>query len=275
MKNFSKALSILLCFALIATLFVGLGTITTSAVGTEAKGKRDLDSKVTYWYSDEATSTYTSGSGTADDPWIITTAAQLRHAARGTTSKKYYKLGCDIVINDTSTEKWYEGTGLKNWIKGTDEDGKPVSDQMNDREMGGKLFRSEFDGAGYTISGLYINYEGTGSMYESNNQRVHCGWALFPYVYGATFKNVKIKDVYIKSNVTSTKTDEYNGYGALVGISYGDSKTETFENIQIENVIFDVAKPKIEEKGKPAGIGGIMGYSYGTIMYMIIRLLLV
>ena len=147
MKRF---FTFLLCFALIATLFVGLGSITTSAVGTEAEGKRYLDSGKTYWYSDEATSTYTSGSGTANDPWIITTAAQLRHAARGTSSKKYYKLGCDIVINDTSTTNWYEGTGLKNWIKGTDEDGKPVSDAMNFREMGGDLFRTH----GLTLSQL-------------------------------------------------------------------------------------------------------------------------
>ena len=159
MKLFKKSLSILLCFAMITSLFVGMGTFTASAVGTEDTAKRDLDSDGTYWYSNTKVSTYTSGTGTAADPYIITTAAQLRHLARGNAAGggKYYKLGNDIVINDTTNKNWYEEPGLHNWIKGTDSVYGTFSDARNIRELGGNLFRDNFDGAGYTIYGLYTD----------------------------------------------------------------------------------------------------------------------
>ncbi len=260
-----KMLSILLCLTLIASLFVGIGAISASA-GTEAEGKRDLDADGTYWYSDTKVSGFTSGTGTESDPYIITTAAELRHLARGSSDSagKYYKLGNDIVINDTESANWYEGDGLKNWIKGKDDTYGEYTDTRNYREMGGDLFRGTFDGAGYTIYGLYINYEGTGKMSGVNAQRVYCGWGLFPLVYGATLKNVKLKDVYIKSNISANVTTEYHGYGALVGNVYGE-QTTTFENVWVENVKFDVARPKLASAGKPAGFGGLIGYSYGNL----------
>lgn len=266
MKIFKKSLSVFLCLAMIASVCAGIGAITASA-GTEDTGKRDLEYGITYWYSDTGVSGYSSGTGTKSDPYIITTAAQLRHLARGDANSagKYYKLGNDIVINDTSADNWYEGTGLKNWIKGTDSTYGVFSDTRNYREMGGDLFRGNFDGAGYTISGLYIDYNGTGRMSGFNNTRIYCGWGLFPYVYGATFENVKITDVYIKSNITSSVTTDYHGYGALVGNVHGDQTTK-FTNVQIENVQFDITRPNLASAGKPVGIGGIIGYSYGNLI---------
>lgn len=265
MKKSKRLLAICLALAVIMSLFTVLGTITVSAA-TEASGKRDLDGDGTYWYSDTKVSTYTSGTGTAADPYIVTTAAQLRHLARGDSAGggKYYKLGNDIVLNDTSAEDWYEQDGLTNWIKGTDSTYGTFTDARNIREMGGNLFRDTFDGDGHTISGLYIDYNGTGTMSGSNSSRTYCGWGLFPYVLGATFKNVKLKDVYIKSNITASNTADYHGYGALVGIVHGDNPT-TFQNVEVENVQFDIKRPNLSATGKPVGIGGIMGYSYGNL----------
>ncbi|MBO4432506.1 MAG: InlB B-repeat-containing protein [Clostridia bacterium] len=267
MNRTKKLLAICLALSMIASVFAVLGTIAVSAVGTEASGKRDLDSDGTYWYSDEKVSTYTSGTGTAADPYIITTAAQLRHLVRGNTGGggKYYKLGCDIVINDSTNPYWYEESGLKNWIKGSDDTYGTFSDARNYRELGGELFRDNFDGDGHTISGLYINYNGTGTMSGAVSSRIYCGWGLFPLVYGATFKNVKLKDVYIKSNVTaSSATGHYHGYGALVGNVHGEQPT-TFQNVQVENVKFDITRPNLSSAGKPVGVGGIIGYSYGNL----------
>ena len=98
-----------------------------------------------------------------------------------------------------------------------------------------------------------------------NNTRTYCGWGLFPYVYGATFENVKITDVYIKSNITSSVTTDYHGYGALVGTVHGDQTTK-FTNVQVENVQFDITRPNLASAGKPVGIGGIIGYSYGNLI---------
>ena len=208
MAIFKKYISISLCLVIIISAFAGIISLPVFA-GTEATGKRDLEYGITYWYSDTGVSGYTSGTGTENDPYIITTAAELRHLARGDANSagKYYKLGNDIVINETNTDSWYEGTGLKNWIKGTDDIYGVFSDTRNYREMGGDLFRGHFDGGGYTISGLYIDYNGTGRMSGFNTSRIYCGWGLFPLVYGATFENVKLKDVYIKSNITANTTD--------------------------------------------------------------------
>lgn len=264
-----KIISLALCLALVFSTFACLGSFTISAVGTETAGYRYLEYGITYWYSSTGTTGYTSGTGTADDPYIITTAAQLRHLARGDANGagKYYKLGNDIVINDSTNKYWYEESGLQNWIKGTDANGAAVSDTMNGREMGEFLFRGNFDGAGHTISGLYINYNGIGTMNASGTgyKRIYCGWGLFPYVYGATFKNVKLKDVYIKSNVTGNKNAEYHGYGALVGNVHGGDVATTFENVQVENVHFDIARPNLSTTGKPVGVGGIIGYSTGNL----------
>ena len=265
MAILKKYISISLCLVIIVSAFAGIISLPVSA-GTEATGKRDLEYGITYWYSDTGVSGYTSGSGTENDPYIITTAAELRHLARGDANSagKYYKLGNDIVINDTASDNWYEGTDLKNWIKGTDNTNGVFTDTRNYREMGGDLFRGHFDGGGYTISGLYIDYNGTGRMSGFNNSRVYCGWGLFPLVYGATFKNVQLKDVYIKSNITASSTNDYHGYGALVGIVHGEQPT-TFSNVQVENVQYDITRPNLASAGKPVGMGGIMGYSYGNL----------
>lgn len=70
-----------------------------------------------------------AGTGTAADPYIITTAAQLNNVRNGLSS--YYKLGSDINLSSYG-----------NWI--------PVGNNNSN-------FRGGFDGNGYTITGLTIN----------------------------------------------------------------------------------------------------------------------
>ena len=260
MKKTKKSLAIILTLSVFLSLFAGLGSFSVSAAGTEASGRRELTSDGVYWYSDTKTTGYTSGSGTAEDPYIITTDAQLRNAARGTGNKYYYKLGNDIEINDTSSDDWYNGSNLKNWIKGNGNGFNTYSNDRNSFEMGGNLFRSEFDGDGHTISGLYINYEGTGFM----STRPYGAWALFPAVLSATFKNLKLKDVYIKSDVSSSNT-EYHGYGALIGVAHGGTGV-TVTNVEIENVKFDVKRPGLSSAtDSRVCIGGIIGYAVDSI----------
>ena len=266
MKNSKKLVSLALCLTLVFSVFACLGAFTASAA-SEAAGYRYLEYGITYWYSSTGTTGYTSGTGTADDPFIVTTAAQLRHLARGDANGagKYYKLGNDIAINDTSYEDWYLRSGLTNWIKGKDANGYNHSDTMNGREMGEFLFRSNFDGDGHTISGLYINYEGTGHMETSGTgyKRAAAGWALFPSVNGATIKNLKLKDVYIKSNVSNSCGNQPHGYGALIGYSYYAGATVS--NVQIENVKYDIQSPNQAYTNYRVGVGSIIGYSAGPI----------
>lgn len=226
----------------------------------EAQGKREIVSDGVYWYSNTKTTGYTSGSGTSTDPYIITTAAQLRLAVMGSTKTKlFYKLGNDIAINDSSSSDWYNGTNLKNWIKGS-EDGSVFTGAQNKLEMSGDMFRNTFDGDGHTVSGLYIDYNGTGVVDDKSK---YYGWGLFPYVSGATIKNLKLKDVYIKSNITDDGNTSRHGYGALIGSTYTGSVTVS--NVLIENVVFNLNRSDLKQSGTTASVNvsAVIGLAVG------------
>lgn len=258
--NFSKKLlSVLLCLTLIMSLFVSIGT--TASAGTEMAGTVDLlgPGNGIKWYSDTVTKlSDMDGSGTAQDPYIITTAAELRCAVHE-GGGRHYKLGNDIVINDTTADDWYNGTELRNWMKGKRSDGT-TSEGYEAREMSASaIYAGTFDGNGYTISGLYIDYQASGK----NSVRNVSGFGLFPFVNGATFKNLKLKDVYVKSTTTDTVNSHY--YGGLVGYAfYNGIKVE---NCVVENVKFElnrtVAAPYVMTR--QFIVGGVLGAGGGNV----------
>jgi hypothetical protein len=79
------------------------------------------------------------GSGTEDDPYVITTLKELA-CINGTTATlaAYYRLGNDIDASETST--WNNGAGFE-----------PIG------PSGTSNFKGGFDGMGHVISNLYIN----------------------------------------------------------------------------------------------------------------------
>ena len=87
---------------------------------------------------------YDSGSGTADDPYIIKTAAQLAYFAARVTSGQdrtaCFKLGANIDLSDHF------------WVP----IGKTATDDSNN-------FSGTFDGDGYVISGMTIKWEAASS----------------------------------------------------------------------------------------------------------------
>ena len=126
------------------------------------------------------------GEGTEDNPYLISSAAELAGLAsnvngiRDYSWNKYFKQTCDIYLNNSSND-YTTGIYAKNeWT--------PIGDSSN-------WFQGTYDGANYTISGIYIN----------NSTKNYQG--LFGYAAG-TIKNVIIKNSYIKA---------YNYVGAVVG----------------------------------------------------------
>ena len=95
--------------------------------------------------------TGSDGTGTADNPYIIETLADLEelstYAAENDTSGKYFKLTADIDMSGKyGADKGEEGGTSWTPI------GKIGIDE-NDCS-----FKGEFDGDGHAISGLYISY---------------------------------------------------------------------------------------------------------------------
>ncbi|MFI3324059.1 MAG: hypothetical protein SNI45_03750 [Rikenellaceae bacterium] len=140
----------------------------------------DLDETLdaTSW-SDNAASSFDSGEGSASNPYLISTPSQLA------------KLSVDVSDGNLYTDVYFE---LKNSIDLTGNLWSTIGTVQT------QSFRGIFDGAGYTISGLYINS-------SSNSQ------GLFGCIYGATIKNLTVDGLVRGANTT----------GGVVGVAYNGS----------------------------------------------------
>ena len=154
------------------------------------------------------------GAGTADNPYLIKTGAQLyyvTHTTDKTTFDKYYKLVNDIYLNDISDENWYRSESVNKWAGG-------------DTHFGGI-----FDGDGHVVYGLYT---------DSENASYSKG-GLFPRVYGyngvtskqIVIKNLGIEQSYILNSVYS---------GVIVGqLTGGGGSADLAVAVTIENCYAD------------------------------------
>ena len=122
------------------------------------------------------------GSGTEDDPYLISNGAQLAKLAQDVNggnrySGKYFKLTNDIWLNNTDGWRdWGASTsGLNKWT---------AIGYYESVSINVKAFSGTFDGGGHAVRGIYIN---TSDDYQG----------LFGYVSG-TVRNVGVEDGYIK-----------------------------------------------------------------------------
>ena len=213
----------------------------------------------------EAESVYAGGNGTAESPYLVSTAAALRAAAETTGNKGvYYKLTNDIYVNGDANTDWdafWSGNDAKNnWFArwGLDE---------------ANQFNGNFNGCGYTVYGIYYK----GSLEKQGGTRC----ALFPVTGpNAVISNVIISGSFIHSNYSAgsvigetTSNDEKDkacvsgcyadntvivkGYAYAGGI-VGTGQSSDFSNCGFTGTVSTVT-------GKNAS--GIMGniWSLGTM----------
>lgn len=207
-----KTLAFILTFAMLLS-----AVITATAVpATAATG---------VWDGTIADS-YAGGSGTVDEPYLISNAAQLAKLVKDgdSTYEKYYKITTDIYLNDTSNVNWKNNA--KSWYSRADVDTV--------------AFQGTLDGGNHTVTGIY--YNGT--------ERLS---ALLPAVKNAaTVKNLKITDSHIEST----------GYGiaALIGfVSSGSSVTVS--RCYIDESVTVIGKDSSDNNSA----GGLMGWGAGTV----------
>ncbi len=134
-----KALSLILCLVMVLTVFSACGKDTdTPAPTADANAITEIPEAMVASAMDAAKA-FAGGSGTKKDPYLIADAAQLVLAVETSkgNSAACYKLTKDIVFNDTADFSGWEKKAPKYlW--------SPI-DKMD----------GVFDGAGFTISGLY------------------------------------------------------------------------------------------------------------------------
>ncbi len=199
------------------------------------------------------------GSGAESDPFIISTEAQLRqvatdvNAGTGTYTKDgYYVLNNDITLT-TGTE----------WI--------PIGKYTPGLDTDVYNFEGNFNGAGYTITGLTINPS------DSSQYKDYLG--LFGKVTNGTIKNLGIIDATITGGynigaiagqiVDSTVENCYSdsmiitsnkgNTGGIVGNASVASKGSTIRNCYSHNGSINYTW---KENGT-SNYGGIVGYIYG------------
>ena len=170
------------------------------------------------------------GDGTEANPYIIADFADLtilRDAVNNGSafSGLYFKLAGNIDLGGSATP----------W--------KPIGWCDNDRDTW-YPFEGNFDGSGYTISGLYVeedtNYEGYSATY-----------GLFGYCYEASIENL---DVIGTLNVV-TNGSIWDCLGGIVGwIEIGNDETSGISNCSFSGSIYS------ENDSDWVDAGGIVGY---------------
>lgn len=178
-----------------------------------------------------ATHPYDGGTGTADDPYLISTPEQFAYmlikANWGTTNSvsggAHYKLLNDIYLNDVSAGEWYNSANINAWRGQAD----------NDDECRGRMFYGHIHGNGKTVYGLYYS----GGAYFSG--------LIYRFGAGASVEDLRISKAYV--NATSWD----GSHGVLVGHSWG--------NTTVKNVVIDDTVKANAANGGAAVIGGIQG----------------
>lgn len=177
-------------------------------------------------WNGSAASSFESGEGTRENPYIIANANQLAYLANLVNDgNSYYasccyKLSSDIILNDTADyESWSEKPPENTW--------QPIgySNSSDDHSY----FCGTFDGDDHTISGMYIS-----------SDKSYTG--LFGIVRNGSVKNLTVKESYVSGS-------EYTG--GIAGYFASDASSGT-------GFSYCSFSGKVVSSGSNAG--GIAGY---------------
>ena len=185
---------------------------------------------------------YAGGSGTKNDPYLISNDMELAKLARdvnnGNTSQaflgKYFKLTADIDLKN----------GI--WM--------PIGKYYNYGNGNGnnRLFFGKFDGNGHVITNMHIQWEGTDAW---------SAWGLFSTLQGSSSTNLTTVTNLIIENAVVEKKPGFKPYGP--GYNVGVVAGEIYGNTELSNIIIRGSvitdKDETYEINNETKIGGIAG----------------
>ena len=139
------------------------------------------------------------------------TAFAILSSGEKFTGKTVY-LTDDIVLNEGDASTWADGSDARQWIT--------IGNATT-------MFGGTFDGQGHTISGLYID--------KANN-----GLGLFGMVSGATIKNFRLTNSFVRSNMVAATMDSgsVSSY-AYIGAITGYAANTTFDSIYTDAIVWN------------------------------------
>ena len=169
---------------------VSNGVVTAVSPGTATITAKVGEKTATYTVTIEFS--YSEGTGTKNDPYIIKNAVDLYYVRNNLSA--YYKLNNDIdLTNETQNENGLFNKNLDGWVS--------IS--------GTETFSGTFDGNGHKISGIYQRIINT-----NKNTQIVTG--LFGKISG-TISNLKIEDYKLYySNQSTTYTPYVGTVGSYV-----------------------------------------------------------
>ena len=173
------------------------------------------------------TSTFAGGSGTTENPYLISTATHLNNIRNDMNA--HYKLIADITFTDADFAEGgaYYNNGI-GWI--------PIGEQSTP-------FSGVFDGNGYSITGLYCKL--SNKNISEHSMDVYGG--LFGYIESASIQNLGMENGLISTSATSSYLESTGGI-------VGQADNSEILNCYNTGVISS-------KNGALSRAGGIVGYS--------------
>lgn len=214
-----------------------LGILTILLMSTQEIWGQDK-----YYSIDLYALNFAGGSGTQNDPYLISNDMELAKLARdvnnGNTMQaflgKYFKLTADIDLKN----------GI--WM--------PIGKYYNYGNGNGnnRLFFGNFDGNGHVIKNMHIQWEGTDAW---------SAWGLFSTLQGSSSTNLTTVTNLIIENATVEKKPDFKPYGP--GYNVGVVAGEIYGNTELSNIIIRGSvitdNDETYEINNETKIGGIAG----------------
>ena len=230
------------CLMLLALLLASIQMVYAQEEG----GTTTTETKV-YGEGDLIDTVYAGGSGTKDDPWLISTDKQLAKLAHDVTSGKskamfagkYFRLTQDI---DLSQGKWMP---IGTW-------------KCNKKDNNDRYFAGKFDGDGHTINNMQIEWV--------NAKDFEASWGLFGRLYGTSASSedtyASVTNLIIDKAQIQKKKDTAPVGSSVIKI--GTVAGDMTQFAEISNIIIRNSQITDNEETYSAPnsfrVGGVVGY---------------
>ena len=229
------------CLMLLALLLASIQMVHAQ----EESGTTTTETKV-YGEGDLIATKYAGGTGTKDDPWLISNDLELAKLAHDVTSGKtkamfageYFKLTKDINLNQG---KWM-----------------PIGTWKCNKKDNDRYFAGKFDGDGHTISNMKIEW-----VNAENNE---ASWGLFGRLYGSSASSeatyASVTNLIIDNALIQKKKDTAPVGSSVIKI--GTVAGDMTQFAEISNIIIRNSQITDNEEtyNTPNSfrVGGVVGY---------------
>ena len=195
-----------------------------------------------YWSLDDAAASYSGGTGTEADPYLISTPEEL------------IRLCADAMVagevDSSDMQKVFEGVYFKQTA-----DIDLSRAYFNNLGIGvNAYFSGNYDGNGYAIKGYKVNIESTDSLTDKK-----IGIGLFINVSDATLKNITMEDAEVEATYSYLRY-----YAILCGLLATEIDNTTIENCSASGNI------QIKAEGESLiefHAGGLVSFSWNECVF--------